>query len=114
MQRFKSNTKTVDSDIEGTGLCAAHDLKQYELIIEYTGEIISNEAANSREKRYKKQVCVNLPLHSKLIAYPEFFLTRMLVTICSVWTRNESSMPPTPALTPVLLTTRANPTAFHI
>lgn len=44
------------SKIQGLGLYAARDIERHTMVIEYIGEIIRNELAELREKRYEAQV----------------------------------------------------------
>ena len=46
----------VRSKIQGLGLYAARPLEKFTMIIEYIGEVIRNELAECREKRYEAAV----------------------------------------------------------
>ena len=45
------------SKIQGLGLYAARDLEKHTMVIEYIGEIIRTELAETREKKYEAKVC---------------------------------------------------------
>lgn len=47
------------SKIQGLGLYAARDLEKHTMVIEYIGEIIRTELAETREKKYEASVCLN-------------------------------------------------------
>lgn len=44
------------SKIQGLGLYAARDLEKHTMVIEYIGEIIRTELAETREKKYEAKV----------------------------------------------------------
>lgn len=44
------------SKIQGLGLYAARDLEKHTMVIEYIGEIIRTEVAETREKQYDAKV----------------------------------------------------------
>lgn len=46
----------IRSKIQGLGLYAARDIEKHTMVIEYIGEIIRSELAESREKKYEAQV----------------------------------------------------------
>lgn len=50
------------SKIQGLGLYAARTIEKFTMIIEYIGEVVRNEIADVREKRY--EAAVSLPLLS--------------------------------------------------
>lgn len=47
------------SKIQGLGLYAARDLEKHTMVIEYIGEIIRTELAETREKKYEAKVSRN-------------------------------------------------------
>ena len=53
---WKRNVYLARSKIEGLGLFAARDLEKNTMVIEYVGELIRNEVANSRERCYEVEV----------------------------------------------------------
>lgn len=44
------------SKIQGLGLYAARDIDKHTMVIEYIGELIRTELAESREKQYEAKV----------------------------------------------------------
>ena len=46
------NTEVIPSKIHRIGLFTLEDLKTLDIVIEYVGEIIRNEVADQREKKY--------------------------------------------------------------
>ena len=52
---WRSNVYLAKSQIQGLGLYAARDLEKNTMIIEYIGDMIRNEVANTREKLYQLQ-----------------------------------------------------------
>ncbi|XP_050507765.1 histone-lysine N-methyltransferase 2C-like isoform X1 [Diabrotica virgifera virgifera] len=52
-QEWKNNVYLARSKIQGLGLYAARDLEKHTMVIEYIGEIIRTELAESREKQYE-------------------------------------------------------------
>lgn len=47
------------SKIQGLGLYAARDSEKHTMVIEYIGEIIRTELAETREKKYEAKVIIN-------------------------------------------------------
>ena len=52
---WRANVYLAKSRIQGLGLYAARDLEKGSMIIEYIGDLIRNEVANTREKLYQSQ-----------------------------------------------------------
>ncbi|CAH0559006.1 unnamed protein product [Brassicogethes aeneus] len=52
-QEWRNNVYLARSKIQGLGLYAARDLEKHTMVIEYIGEIIRSELAESREKQYE-------------------------------------------------------------
>ncbi|XP_031333016.1 histone-lysine N-methyltransferase 2C-like isoform X3 [Photinus pyralis] len=52
-QEWKTNVYLARSKIQGLGLYAARDLEKHTMVIEYIGEIIRTELAETREKKYE-------------------------------------------------------------
>lgn len=58
------------SKIQGLGLYAARDLEKHTMVIEYIGEIIRTELAETREKKYEAKVdfiAFNLSVNTEII-----------------------------------------------
>ncbi|XP_046742436.1 histone-lysine N-methyltransferase 2C-like isoform X3 [Diprion similis] len=52
-QEWRNNVYLARSKIQGLGLYAARDLERHTMVIEYIGEIIRSELAETREKQYE-------------------------------------------------------------
>ncbi|RZC33964.1 histone-lysine N-methyltransferase 2C-like [Asbolus verrucosus] len=52
-QEWRNNVYLARSKIQGLGLYAARDLEKHTMVIEYIGEIIRTELAETREKKYE-------------------------------------------------------------
>lgn len=65
-QEWRNNVYLARSKIQGLGLYAARDLEKHTMVIEYIGEIIRTELAETREKQYEARVCCVL---NKIILY---------------------------------------------
>ncbi|XP_011303059.1 histone-lysine N-methyltransferase 2C isoform X3 [Fopius arisanus] len=52
-QDWRNNVYLARSKIQGLGLYAARDLEKHQMVIEYIGEIIRTELAETREKQYE-------------------------------------------------------------
>ncbi|XP_024080404.1 histone-lysine N-methyltransferase 2D-like isoform X6 [Cimex lectularius] len=52
-QEWRNNVYLARSKIQGLGLYAARDLEKHTMVIEYIGEIIRTELAETREKQYE-------------------------------------------------------------
>ncbi|XP_075232135.1 uncharacterized protein LOC142330615 [Lycorma delicatula] len=52
-QEWRNNVYLARSKIQGLGLYAARDLERHTMVIEYIGEIIRTELAETREKQYE-------------------------------------------------------------
>ncbi|XP_014291793.1 histone-lysine N-methyltransferase 2C isoform X5 [Halyomorpha halys] len=52
-QEWRNNVFLARSKIQGLGLYAARDLERHTMVIEYIGEIIRSELAETREKQYE-------------------------------------------------------------
>ncbi|XP_054279340.1 histone-lysine N-methyltransferase 2D-like isoform X3 [Macrosteles quadrilineatus] len=52
-QEWRNNVYLARSKIQGLGLYAARDIERYTMVIEYIGELIRTELAESREKQYE-------------------------------------------------------------
>lgn len=52
-QEWRNNVYLGRSKIQGLGLYAARDLEKHTMVIEYIGEIIRTELAETREKKYE-------------------------------------------------------------
>ncbi|XP_037091196.1 histone-lysine N-methyltransferase 2D-like [Pollicipes pollicipes] len=52
-QEWRNNVYLARSKIQGLGLYAARPIEKFTMIIEYIGEVIRNEIAECREKRYE-------------------------------------------------------------
>ncbi|XP_046682378.1 histone-lysine N-methyltransferase 2C-like isoform X2 [Homalodisca vitripennis] len=52
-QEWRNNVYLARSKIQGLGLYAARDLDKHTMVIEYIGELIRTELAESREKQYE-------------------------------------------------------------
>ncbi|KAF6206910.1 hypothetical protein GE061_018146 [Apolygus lucorum] len=52
-QEWRNNVYLARSKIQGLGLYAARDLEKHTMVIEYIGEIIRTEVAETREKQYE-------------------------------------------------------------
>lgn len=50
--------KLFRSKIQGLGLYAARDIDKHTMVIEYIGELIRTELAESREKQYEAKVII--------------------------------------------------------
>lgn len=59
-QEWRNNVYLARSKIQGLGLYAARDLEKHTMVIEYIGEIIRTELAETREKQYEARVSRNL------------------------------------------------------
>ena len=59
-QEWRNNVYLARSKIQGLGLYAARDLEKHTMVIEYIGEIIRTELAETREKQYEARVCFHL------------------------------------------------------
>ena len=57
-QDWRNNVFLARSKIQGLGLYAARDLEKHTMVIEYIGEIIRTELAETREKQYEARVSV--------------------------------------------------------
>lgn len=55
-QDWRNNVFLARSKIQGLGLYAARDLEKHTMVIEYIGEIIRTELAETREKQYEARV----------------------------------------------------------
>lgn len=55
---------TYRSKIQGLGLYAARDLEKHTMVIEYIGEIIRTELAETREKQYEARVSRVSPVYN--------------------------------------------------
>lgn len=55
-QEWRNNVYLARSKIQGLGLYAARDLEKHTMVIEYIGEIIRTELAETREKQYEARV----------------------------------------------------------
>lgn len=55
-QDWRNNVYLARSKIQGLGLYAARDLEKHQMVIEYIGEIIRTELAETREKQYEDRV----------------------------------------------------------
>lgn len=55
-QEWRNNVYLARSKIQGLGLYAARDLEKHTMVIEYIGEIIRSELAETREKQYEARV----------------------------------------------------------
>lgn len=53
------------SKIQGLGLYAARDIDKHTMVIEYIGELIRTELAESREKQYEAKVILSLKINKK-------------------------------------------------
>lgn len=51
------------SKIQGLGLYAARDIDKHTMVIEYIGELIRTELAESREKQYEAKVILCLKIN---------------------------------------------------
>lgn len=58
-QEWRNNVYLARSKIQGLGLYAARDLEKHTMVIEYIGEIIRTELAETREKQYEARVSIN-------------------------------------------------------
>jgi len=58
-QEWRNNVYLARSKIQGLGLYAARDLEKHTMVIEYIGEIIRTELAETREKQYEARVRVS-------------------------------------------------------
>jgi len=52
-QEWRNNVYLARSKIQGLGLYAARDIERHTMVIEYIGELIRTELAESREKQYE-------------------------------------------------------------
>ena len=52
---WRNNVYLRRSNIQGLGLFATRDLEKHTMVIEYIGELIRNEVAETREKYYDQQ-----------------------------------------------------------
>ncbi|XP_043479344.1 histone-lysine N-methyltransferase 2C-like isoform X5 [Leptopilina heterotoma] len=52
-QEWRNNVYLARSKIQGLGLYAARDLEKHTMVIEYIGEMIRSEVAETREKQYE-------------------------------------------------------------
>lgn len=57
-QEWRNNVYLARSKIQGLGLYAARDLEKHTMVIEYIGEIIRTELAETREKQYEARVSI--------------------------------------------------------
>lgn len=55
-QEWRNNVYLARSKIQGLGLYAARDLEKHTMVIEYIGEMIRSEVAETREKQYEARV----------------------------------------------------------
>lgn len=51
------------SKIQGLGLYAARDIDKHTMVIEYIGELIRTELAESREKQYEAKVILSFKIN---------------------------------------------------
>jgi len=59
-QEWRNNVYLARSKIQGLGLYAARDLEKHTMVIEYIGEIIRTELAETREKQYEARVSIKI------------------------------------------------------
>lgn len=57
---WRNNVYLARSKIQGLGLYAARDLDKHTMVIEYIGEIIRTELAETREKQYEAKVRIGI------------------------------------------------------
>lgn len=57
-QEWRNNVYLARSKIQGLGLYAARDLEKHTMVIEYIGEMIRSEVAETREKQYEARVSI--------------------------------------------------------
>lgn len=58
-QDWRNNVYLARSKIQGLGLYAARDIDKNAMVIEYIGEIIRTELAETREKQYEARVRIS-------------------------------------------------------
>lgn len=82
-QEWRNNVYLARSKIQGLGLYAARDLEKHTMVIEYIGEIIRTELAETREKQYEARVCIFLYL--KILLLMNFFIVERNSCCCSIF-----------------------------